>query len=179
MSKDIKQWTKDRPSLSNYNSVRINNPHKKFVTMELFSPTQFTIRFNRFYCEILKKTIQMVPSARFLMDYRAWVIDISVYKAALTTIKPICLEKHIHIEEIPDFCLNLILYPVPGSGVEQESGSGMGYIYTADPFTKAKVSDLPDCISKALYFHQQKAICRILKRNGRMILNDDMVSIIK
>ena len=107
-----------------------------------------------------------------MMDYRAWVVDIQIYRAALETIRPICLDKHIHIEEIPDFCLNLILFPVPWTGAEQEKG--MCFNYTADPFCNAKVSDLPACISNSLYFHQQKAIVRILRRNGRMILNDDL-----
>ena len=32
------QWVKDRPNLSNYNSVRTSTPYKKFVALELFSP---------------------------------------------------------------------------------------------------------------------------------------------
>lgn len=109
-----------------------------------------------------------------MMDYRAWVIEIKTYKQALNTMRPICVDRHIHMEEIPDFCLNLILYPVPWTGAEQEKG--MCYNYTNDPYVKAKVSNLPACITKALHFHQQKAIVKTLKRNGRMILNDDLVS---
>ena len=54
---DIRKWAKERPNISNYNSVRINNGYKKFIALELFSPLQFTMRFNRFYCEELKKAI--------------------------------------------------------------------------------------------------------------------------
>lgn len=107
-----------------------------------------------------------------MMDYRAWVIDIQVYKSALEVLRPICIENRVHIEEIPDFCLNLILHAVPWTGAEQEKG--MCYNYTSDPFVKAKVGDLPACISKALFTHQKKAIEKILSRHGRMIVNDDL-----
>ena len=86
------------------------------------------------------------------MDYRAWIIDTSVYRSALATLKSICAEKHIHIEEIPDFCLNLILFPTAWTGVEQEKGGCFNY--TTDQFVKAKISDLPECIADKLHLHQ-------------------------
>ena len=36
----------------------------------------------------------------------------------MNTMQPICIERNIHIEEIPDFCLNLILFPVPWTGID-------------------------------------------------------------
>ena len=78
--KEVSKWKKERPSLSNYNSVRVSTPHKKFVTLELFSPTQTAIRFNRFYCDELKHKVQLIQNAKFMMDYRAWIIETKIYK---------------------------------------------------------------------------------------------------
>lgn len=56
---DMNQWHRNRPQLSNYNSVRFHKQqmHKKFIACELFSLSQFSLRFNRFYLEELKKAI--------------------------------------------------------------------------------------------------------------------------
>jgi len=66
-----------RPMLSNFNSIRVNLPYKKFVTLEIFSQSQFALRFNRFYSEELKNRLRQIPNCNFLMDFRAWVMPIS------------------------------------------------------------------------------------------------------
>ena len=65
-----------------------------------------------------------------------------------------------------------MLFPVAWTGAEQEKGACFNYIN--DPYAEAKISDLPECIAGKLHLHQQKAVTRVLKRNGRMILNDDL-----
>jgi hypothetical protein len=68
-SKISDKWKQGRPNLGNYNSVRVNSAHKKFVSIELFSTSHFALRFNRFYCEDLKGNLQKIPNCRFLMDF--------------------------------------------------------------------------------------------------------------
>lgn len=53
--------------------------HKKFVSIELFSSSHYAVRFNRFYCENLKRHLQSVPNIRFMMDFRVWVAGIKDY----------------------------------------------------------------------------------------------------
>jgi hypothetical protein len=139
--------------------VRPSNPHKKFVSLELFSESQFSLRFNRFYAEEIKQRLQKIPRAKFYMDFRAWIIELPHYQNCLRMVEEICESMQIHVEAIPDYCVNLVKFPVPWTLPNPEPLVGLPFNYSEDQSIKARVpADLPSCFRDALMSHQVKGI---------------------
>ncbi len=76
---------------NNYNDCRkISLPYKKFITLELHSGEQFSLRFHKFYIDSIKNKIRGVPGSKFLMDQRCWVLGIASYDLLIEELKKLC-----------------------------------------------------------------------------------------
>lgn len=59
--------------------------------------------------------------------------------------------------------------------MEEDTERGQAYYnFENDPFEKATIDDLPACLKEKLSQFQKWAILKSLKRNGRLILNDEL-----
>jgi hypothetical protein len=159
---------------NNYNDCRkISLPYKKFITLELHTTESFALRFHKFYDETIKNKIRGIPGSKFLMDQRCWVLGVASYDLLIMELKQICDQNSIHIEEIPSFIMNLVIHKTPFTGPEIQMGN---FNYTNDKFVDVKIEELPKCIYENLKYHQKEAIRKTLKRHGRIIINDSLVS---
>lgn len=82
----------------------------------------------------------------------------------------------IHIEDIPEFTMNLMKIKVPYSLSSQQcfSPERKKYDYGSDKTTSSKLEEfLPPHIFKHLHTFQRDGIKRGLKLHGRVLINDD------
>jgi len=119
--------------------------HKKYVRLEALSEFEFGIKFHKFYSDELKQRIQKVGSAKFRVENRSWVMSLPDYYKLLEQIRSICTEFGIHIQEIPHFVVNLVLYKTPCTGEHNQFGA---YNYNNDAY---EVAEVAKCFPKSIY----------------------------
>ena len=71
--------------------------HKKFVALEAFSTSEFSLKFHKFYHPDLKDKIRKIGWAKFNMENRAWVMSLPKYYELLGQIRLLCKDYGIHI----------------------------------------------------------------------------------
>lgn len=60
-----------------------------------------------------------IPGNQFSMESRSWNNDLRMYQSTLKYIAESCKQTGVHIEEVPEFVLNLMEHKTPTSNQGQ------------------------------------------------------------
>lgn len=145
--------------------------YRKYIALELLSEHNFTCVFHKFFSHEIKNLIRQIAAAKFDAEIRQWVISLLNYEKLMDQLKYICNQNNIHIEDIPQFAINLMKTQVPYSLNNQRKSK---YDYKNDKTVKLRLEEfLPPFIFKSLYSFQRDGIKKGLKLYGRVLINDD------
>ena len=87
----------------------------KYIALELLSEKNFTVSFHKFYSAEIKNIIKNLEECRYDPDLRKWVLPTERYNTVMVEIKGVCELNKIHVEDIPQFTINLMKTKVPWS----------------------------------------------------------------
>ena len=81
----------------------------------MLSENNFALTFHKFFSNEIKNLIRSIENSRFSPEMRTWVLSILKYDQLMEDLKQICIVNQIHIEDIPQFAMNLMKIKVPYS----------------------------------------------------------------
>jgi len=150
--------------------------YRKYIGLEMLSENNFALTFHKFYSNEIKNLIRSMQNSRFSPEMRTWVLSILNYDQLMAELKQICVVNQIHIEDIPQFTMNLMKTKVPYALASERplSPDRKRYEYGTDKTTNLKLEEfLPPHIFKNLLAFQRDGVKRGLKMHGRILINDD------
>lgn len=159
------------------NSGSVKGLHfRKYIGLEMLSENNFALTFHKFYSNEIKNLIRSIQNSRFSPEMRTWVLSILNYDQLMVDLKQICTVNQIHIEDIPQFAMNLMKTKIPYSLLKAPSYSPdrKKYDYSSDKSIHLKLEEfLPPHIFKHLHTFQSDGIKKGIKLYGRVLINDD------
>eukprot|EP00347_Sterkiella_histriomuscorum_P001302 403372559 len=165
---------KDAPDLVKYkkgNGSVKGLHYRKYIALELLSEHTFACSFHKFFSHEMRLLIRSIRNTKFSPEMRVWVISVLNYEPLMQDLKRICLTNNIHIEDIPQFAINLMKVQIPFT---LQNGRKSQYDYKKDPTVRLKLEEfLPPLIYRQLYSFQRDGIMKGIKFNGRILINDD------
>ena len=87
--------------------------YRKYIGLEMLSENNFALTFHKFYSNEIKNLIRSIENSKFSAEMRTWVLSIANYDQLMSELKQICVVNQIHIEDIPQFTINLMKTKVP------------------------------------------------------------------
>ena len=148
----------------------------RYIALELISEYTFTLSFHKFYSQEVKNLIKNIEKSRFDPELRKWTLSVQAYDEIMAELKKICTANQIHIEDIPQFTINLMKARIPYSMSPHAYYGELQcrYDYCSDKTIHLELEEFcPPLILKNLLFFQKQNVLKGLKLHGRILINDD------
>ena len=142
----IKKYTKGLGSVKGLHYMR-------YIALELLSEHTFTLSFHKFYSQEVKNLIKNIERSRFDPELRKWTLNVQAYDVIMAELKKICSANQIHIEDIPQFTINLMKTKAPYGMSPQSYYGGLQckYDYGSDKTIHMELEEFcPPLVIKSL-----------------------------
>lgn len=150
----VKKYTKGAGSVKGLHYMR-------YIALELLSEYTFTLSFHKFYSQEVKNLIKNIEKSRFDPELRKWTLSVQAYDLIMAELKKICSANQIHIEDIPQFTINLMKTKVPYSMSPQAYYGGLQsrYDYSSDKTIHMELEEFcPPLIIKSMLLFQKENV---------------------